>query len=548
VWLSVVISLTLAAAGAYYAFFACFFLLVASVSAAARRRSLRRLWPGVALIAVIGVGTIVNLWPSLQHFQRYGTVAIVQRDAGDADSYGLRIAQLLLPVDGHRVAALEQMKAVYNLRPLINENNHVSLGFAGAFGFVGLLWWFFFRKPAADGLGEAGTAGLLHYLSILNVAGLLFGTIGGLGSLVAFFGLPQIRAYNRIGVFLSFFALFALALWLDQVARRYATTRMRAIGLGCVLAATTVLGLYDQISPQALPDYNNVKLQFESDAAFVRAIERTVPRGALIFQLPFVTFPESAPLVNMQDYDLLRGYLHSEHLRWTYGTIRGREPNAWFRQTAALPTPQLIERLGWAGFSGIAINRRGFADYGAGVERELRDLLGSPPIQSPNEEQTFYGLQEYQKRLEQRTPPNERDARREAAIHPPLDVWQGGFSDQEYGSGRRWGTHEARMTLVNDLDGTQNVRVEMSVTPSDGQVTILSDVFGEPVPVDRDSTRVDRILPLPMGRHEVRFISNAPRRYPSSALGERVFVVENFRLTPVRSSFGQSPVLEPARK
>ncbi len=61
------------------------------------------------------------------------------------------------------------------------------------------------------------------------------------------------------------------------------------------------------------------------------------------------------------------------------------------------------------------------------MERELRDLLGSLPIQSPNEELTFYGLKEYQRRLEQRTPPNERAARREAAIHPPLAVWQGGF-------------------------------------------------------------------------------------------------------------------------
>jgi hypothetical protein len=89
----------------------------------------------------------------------------------------------------------------------------------------------------------------------------------------------------------------------------------------------------------------------------------------------------------------------------------------------------------------------------------------------------------------------------------------------------------------------------MSITPCDGLVTILSEVFGEPVPVDRDSTRVDRILPLPTGRHEVRFISNTPRRYPSSVAGERVFVVENFRLTPVRSPVAESPpVIEPARK
>jgi phosphoglycerol transferase len=546
VWLSLLVCAVLAATGFYYAFFACFFLLMASMTAAARQRSWRRLWPGVGLIAVICVGVGINLWPSLLHFQRYGTVPILERPASDADIYGLRIAQLVLPVGGHRVQALDELKGEYTQRPLVNENDHVSLGIAGAVGFVGLLWWFFFGNPSAARLTERRTAGLLHHLSMFNAAGILFGTIGGFGSLVAFLGLPQIRAYNRIGIFLSFFALFALALWLDAIARRYSVTRARAIGFGCALALSTVLALLDQVSPRALPDYTTVKLQFESDAAFVRAIERTVPRGALIFQLPFVTFPESPPLANMQDYDLLRAYLHSDHLRWSYGTMRGREENAWFRETAALPVPQLIERLGWAGFSGISINRHGFSDYGARIERELRDLLGSLPIQSPDMELAFYDLKDYQTLRQQHTPPNEWAAWREAAIHPPLVVWQGGFSDQDSGSGRRFGTHDARLTLVNRAGRIQDVRLEMSVTPNDGQVTVSSSVLGEPVHVDRDSPRFERTLRLPAGRSEVRFASAAPR--PNDA-GGPAFVVENFRLTPASAPLRQStPLTGPAHE
>jgi hypothetical protein len=452
----------------------------------------------------------------------------------------LRIAQLLLPTGGHRVEALDELRSEYTQRPLINENDHISLGLAGAVGFVGLLWWFFFRKPAAVRLTGRGTAGLLHHLSIFSVAGVLLGTIGGFGSLVAFFGLPQIRAYNRIGIFLSFFALFALALWLDAIARRYAVTRTRAVGFACALAVLTVSALLDQISPKTLPDYNTAKLQFASDAAFVRAIEETLPRGALIFQLPFATFPESPPLVNLQDYDLLRGYLHSHHLRWSYGTIRGREQNAWFRQTAALPTRQLLDTLAWAGFSGISINRGGFSDNAAGVERELRDGLGSLPIQSPDEELAFYGLREYQRRLEEHTAPAQRATLRAAAVYPPLAVWQVGFSDQEGGSGRLWrrGGHDARMALVNRAAHTQNVRLEMSVVPNDGTVTIHSALLTEPVQVDRDSPSVDRVLQLPPGQHEIRFVSDAPPGYPPSELSRRGFVVENFRLaqthTPIR--------------
>ena len=542
-WLSVLICLVLAATGYYYAFFACFFFLVAGVVAAVRQRTWRGLWPGLVLIAVVGTGVAINLSPTLLRFEEQGTLPAVRRVAGDADSYGLRIAQLLLPVRGHRLAALEHLKAEYSRRPLINENDDVSLGLAGALGFVGLLWWFFFRKPAAEGLSERGAAGLLHHLSIFNLAGLLFGTIGGFGSLVAFFGLPQVRAYSRIGVFLSFFAFFALALGLDAMARRYAANRPRAIALGFVLAVVTVLALCDQISPKVLPDYKRIKAEFTSDAVFVREIEQNVPHGALILQLPFMTFPESSPVSPMHDYDLLRGYLHSDHLRWTYGTTRGREGNVWVRQTVATPADQLVETLAWAGFSGIYLDRNGFKDNGEQIEKDLRNALGGLPIHSPDERRVFYGLTEYRARLEQRTPPGQREAKREAALHPPLTVWQEGFFDQE-GTPEyswRWGESKARMTLVNRASRTQHVRLETSVTANTGgRVTIHTPLFHEPVSVKGYRQTVDKTFALPPGEHVVHFASDAPHAYPPNDFRDLVFGLQNFKLTLVQAPPAQS--------
>ena len=147
--LSVLICLVLASTGFYYAFFACFFLLVASVVLAARHRTWRRLLPGLALLVIITAGVAVNLWPSLRHFGDQGTASAVQRRARDADQLGLRVAQLVLPVSGHRLEALAYLKAEYNQRDLINENDHAALGVAGALGFLGLLCWFFSgnRRP-----------------------------------------------------------------------------------------------------------------------------------------------------------------------------------------------------------------------------------------------------------------------------------------------------------------------------------------------------------------------------------------------------------------
>lgn len=130
------------------------------------------------------------------------------------------------------------------------------------------------------------------------------------------------RPYNRISVFLSFFALLAVALWLDGMVRRHATSTVRRIATGLALGAAVVLALCDQNSPMALPDYNQIRAEFINDATFVQEIERRVPRGGLIFQFLFMPFHESAPVGDLPDYDLLRGYLHSDHLRWSYGDFR----------------------------------------------------------------------------------------------------------------------------------------------------------------------------------------------------------------------------------
>ncbi|MGH9768724.1 MAG: hypothetical protein ACREAB_14940, partial [Blastocatellia bacterium] len=217
---SLILCLLVGSAGYYYAFFSCFFLMVAGALAALRGKDARALLMPAFLVALIFTVTAINLAPSMTRFSDQGGVHFVRRMAGEADVYGLRIAQLILPVRWHRVEWLSEMKIDYNMRPLINENDDASLGVIGSLGFLGLLWWLFFRKPEIQRLGADGVKGLYSHLSLLTGAALLLGTVGGFGSLVAFFGLPQIRAYNRISIFIAFFALLAVALWLDEFSRR----------------------------------------------------------------------------------------------------------------------------------------------------------------------------------------------------------------------------------------------------------------------------------------------------------------------------------------
>src|ERR1700759_727462 len=103
----------------------------------------------------------------------------------------------------------------------------------------------------------------------------------------------------------------------------------------------------------------------------------------MIFQLPYIKFPEAYTPGTMVGYDLLRGYLHSRTLRWSYGETKGRGTDPWYRATAVLPPGELVRELKTAGFAGIYIDRNGYPNRN--YERALAGMLGREPLVSENE-------------------------------------------------------------------------------------------------------------------------------------------------------------------
>jgi phosphoglycerol transferase len=141
-----------------------------------------------------------------------------------------------------------------------------------------------------------------------------------------------------------------------------------------------------------MPPYQELKADFNSDATFVRKIEATVPSHTMIFQLPYIPFPESPPVNRMVDYDHLRGYLHSKDLCWSYGAMKGSKVDRWQRDTAGKPTEEMLSKLRAAGFGGIYIDRFGYADGGVRLESELARALNATPLVSPNQRLLFFSL------------------------------------------------------------------------------------------------------------------------------------------------------------
>ena len=386
--IALVVCVLIALGGVYYAYFTCFFLFVAGGIAAARHGRLQALASAMILIGVIVVVGVVALSPSIAYRSTHGTnPAAMVRNPGQAEVYALKLDLMLLPVDGHRIPQFAAIKTMYHQgqaelsRWLDNEAVSTnSIGLVGVLGLFIVLLWPFLGEPAARWAGQERDE-LLTRLGQLEILGLLLGTMGGVGAVVAFV-LPQIRAYNRIVVYLAYFAALALALVLDRMLAHARPGARRGLIVGGI-AGLLVLGVLDQVPPGFAPDHRTLKTAFAADASFVGRVEGALPPGSAVLQLPYMPFPEpGGPKVKMAEYGPFRGYLHSDALRWSYGAQKGRPDAAWQERTAELPAAELVVAAKGAGFSAIWVARDGYLDNGVALETGLTRETGAGPLVS----------------------------------------------------------------------------------------------------------------------------------------------------------------------
>ena len=372
--------------GVYYALFACFLLAVAGAARAVAMRTCAPLLSAGALVGVVFAALLVTLAPSLHYRHTHPTHPNRScRHAFEAEYYGLKISQLTLPIVGHRVRRLREITARYAATaPLVNENVVAALGLVGTFGFFLLVGRLLLSRRQGGKTADA--------LALLTVAAVLLATVGGLGSLLAYLGSPWVRAYNRISIYIGFFALAAVALLLEKARQRWARTPPRRWVFAGLLVVLLAGGVLDQTTAGMVPPYETLSAEYASDADLAQRLEETVPPESFVFELPYGWFPEAAPKVGFADIDLVRPYLHTRTLRWSYGSLPGHRGDLWGRATAELPPRQLVDRLTEKGAAGIYLDRRGYKDRAAALEADLTRLLGPPVLTSQNGNQVFFTL------------------------------------------------------------------------------------------------------------------------------------------------------------
>lgn len=527
--LALVIAAATSAAGAYYAFFACVLLGAAGLYGWAARGTWRGFASGLLLAGVVTVCGVLNHLPAVIHQSEYGrNVAPTLRFSEETEYYGLKLTQLLFPIDDHSLQILAYNKTSYNSvdRPAQAWTERYALGTVAALGCVGLLARLVLPGARRKPFGP---------LAAVTAAALLFAGTGGFGAMFNHVISPQVRCHNRIAIYIAFLALYAVAVDLDALAgwvRGRLHNRFWRFGLTYpVYAAVTWFGVWDQTpfywggQKQVARNESQQKF-FAADREFYSKVEemlnpgRETP-GPMVFQLPYVAWPEAPTVGRLFSYEHARGYLHTDTLRWGFGTMKGRALDEWYRKVSAQPPEQLLERVVKAGFEGLLLDRRGYAPARAdAVEQQFARTLGAAAkVVHKDGQQIVFDLRPYRDWLKQNVGRSwDEECRKER--QPVTAEWLAGFAsfkEPGYEWLHRWCKADGVAVFVNPTDGPKTVKCRFHVRTTAAEPTTLTvrgaPVWDEVLEINNATAVQTREFVIPPGRTTIAFHCDPPSTF-----------------------------------
>ena len=512
----------------YWSFFTCITIFLGCVIGYFRFRNVNVPLSACIYIGVIGLAAFGNVSPSLLYWHRNGPNLEAESKApAQADEYALRIRQMLTPVSTHPIPLIRGIRDKIFAAGFPFDRNEAltaALGMIGTFGFLLLLCAAIAPAP--------GT--ILFSPTIRLLAGMLIGTVlvateGGFGSLFNVFVSHEFRGYNRISPFISLYSLAGLGIALNRLLRTIGPI-LRHVMLGGIVC----FGAFDQVPLDILSGHAAEQRQFEKDGDYIRRLEARVPAAAMIFQLPHTDFPLDVAPNKMLTYDNAKAYLHSQTLRWSWGSMMGRHDN-WNRSVAQLPADQFLKKIVLTGFEGILLDRNGFAD--TKFEEELTRNLEPGSSLDSGFRWIFFDLRPFRKHLQ--TTFSKEDWKRAlqiASASPSTRVeWGGSFSTLETSKEKnwRWCGKQGVIRFKNETSVTKIINVSGQVFvygPNPYPLSIQRDGSHQQLAVSQDPAAYqDRFTLRPHTVTEIHFEFDGPLLDVPTDPRKLAFQLQNFQ-------------------
>jgi phosphoglycerol transferase len=361
--------------GVYYAVFGAIILVFSGVLSYFKLLNIRVLIRPLIQVCLLFIAVVANLIPNFIYFYINGRNSDFQsRGVWESEVYAFKLRHLLFPRGDHEFGILSKFNGAFANGDALNAfySIEVTPGIFGSLSILmlGLVIIYMANRKFSDQK--------LKFLALTTWVLILFGISGGFGSFFAVLISPQIRAWDRISVFISFGAILGGIYFIDKYISKPLQNRNKFIY--CIIPmAVLILSIIEQSNYKRIFLTEELKNQFNIDKHFFAGVEAALEPGAAIYQLPYVPFPEDAGVLGVGTYDFAKGLLHSKNLKWSLGSTRGRAGDKFFKSLETESIETQIERIKALGYSGIYIDRRGYSDNGDKKIDEVSKFLGYGP-------------------------------------------------------------------------------------------------------------------------------------------------------------------------
>jgi hypothetical protein len=282
------------------------------------RRGWRQLLPVAAIVATTTVSFLLMIFNTLLYGLLHGSNgAAVERKYRELEIYGLKLIDLVMPFPEHRFSLFFDWSNDHLSNVFLHPGEFPPADYLGLIGIAALVWLVVFSLAR---LLKDGKIPLKAWLILWIV---LYATVGGIHSILGSLGFVLLRATSR-------YSIFVLCLALMFAVRRmtliHFPNKLRTYSLAILIV---VIAIWDQSPPFVTSDdIEKTSAAVASDRHMVEVMEKRLPPNAMVFELPILEFPENA-LPGSSDYVDFRPYLFTNHLRFSYGSDKGRPRAQW---------------------------------------------------------------------------------------------------------------------------------------------------------------------------------------------------------------------------
>jgi len=336
-----------------------------------RKRDWRAALPAAVLIGIAAVAfLLMNVDSFAYHIVHGPNPGALVRPYKWLEVYALKTVDLVIPPPDHRFPPFAAWGLKHMNEVILSPGELPPSGYIGLVGLAALGWL------VIVSIKQLLRREAFSYEALQVIWIMLYSDVGGINGLMGTVGFQLFRATTR-------YSIFILCIVLMVAARRFSAMKFSKTPLVYGVAIPIVLfALWDQLPPKVTAqDLQEISAQVDSDRNFTEKMEQALPQGAMVFQLPIMEFPES-PAPGMGSYDHFRPYLYSQHLRFAFGSDKGRPRENWQQEFVGMQLNEIVNRLESYGFAAVYVNRSGFPDKGEALEKAFKQIGRGEIIES----------------------------------------------------------------------------------------------------------------------------------------------------------------------